>query len=70
MQPSPDMTVSDPACGTGGFLLAAHDYMAKAAGLSKKQAKHLKENALRGSDIVDGVVRLCAMNMYSAWHRL
>ncbi|MEZ5493687.1 MAG: class I SAM-dependent DNA methyltransferase [Pseudomonadales bacterium] len=64
MQPSPDMTVSDPACGTGGFLLAAHDYMAKAEGLSKKQAKHLKENALRGSDIVDGVVRLCAMNMY------
>lgn len=64
MQPSPDMTVADPACGTGGFLLAAHDYMAKAEGLSKKQAKHLKENALRGSDIVDGVVRLCAMNMY------
>jgi type I restriction enzyme M protein len=64
MQPTPDMTVADPACGTGGFLLAAHDYMAKAEGLSKKQAKHLKENALRGSDIVDGVVRLCAMNMY------
>jgi type I restriction enzyme M protein len=38
--------------------------MAKTQGLSKKQAKHLKENALRGSDIVDGVVRLCAMNMY------
>ncbi len=63
MQPRPDITVADPACGTGGFLLAAHDYMAGKA-TSKKEQRHLKENALRGSDIVDGVVRLCAMNMY------
>jgi len=28
MQPKPTDTVADPACGTGGFLLAAHDYMA------------------------------------------
>lgn len=63
MQPQPDMTVADPACGTGGFLLAAHDYMAGRA-TSKKEQRHLKESALRGSDIVDGVVRLCAMNMY------
>ncbi len=27
MRPQPDMTVADPACGTGGFLLAAHHYM-------------------------------------------
>ena len=64
MQPTPDNTVADPACGTGGFLLAAHDYMVKAEGLTKKQARHLKETALRGNDIVDGVVRLCAMNLY------
>src|SRR3989454_10974925 len=25
MQPGPGMTICDPACGTGGFLLAAHD---------------------------------------------
>ena len=24
MQPKPDDTVCDPACGTSGFLLAAH----------------------------------------------
>ncbi|RLA21777.1 MAG: SAM-dependent DNA methyltransferase [Gammaproteobacteria bacterium] len=63
MQPKPTDTVADPAVGTGGFLLAAHDYMAAQA-TSKKEQRHLKENALRGNDIVDSVVRLCAMNLY------
>ena len=63
MQPKPTDTVADPACGTGGFLLAAHDYMAAQAS-SKKEQRHLKEHALRGNDIVDSVVRLCAMNLY------
>jgi type I restriction enzyme M protein len=63
MQPKATDTVADPACGTGGFLLAAHDYMAAQAS-SKKEQRHLKEHALRGNDIVDSVVRLCAMNMY------
>jgi len=63
MQPGPSDIVADPACGTGGFLLAAHDYMAAQA-ISKKEQRHLKEQALRGNDIVDSVVRLCAMNLY------
>ena len=64
MQPKPADTVADPACGTGGFLLAAHDYMAASPTLSRKERRHLKESALRGTDIVDSVVRLCAMNLY------
>jgi len=44
MQPKATDTVSDPACGTGGFLLAAHDYMAPQAS-SKKEQRHLKEHA-------------------------
>lgn len=63
MQPKAMDTVADPACGTGGFLLAAYDYMAPQV-TSKKEQKHLKENALRGNDIVDSVTRLCAMNLY------
>ena len=27
--PQPGQAICDPACGTGGFLLAAHDYLAK-----------------------------------------
>jgi len=54
----------DPRGGTGGFLLAAHDYIVKHnPTLDRAQKKHLKLDALRGVDIVDSVVRLCAMNL-------
>lgn len=64
MRPQPDTTICDPACGTGGFLLLAHDYISKNYQLDIDQKKFLKSNALRGKDIVDGVVRLCVMNLY------
>lgn len=64
MQPKPGQVIGDPACGTGGFLLAAHDYISAHNKLSKPEMKHLKTQALWGTDIVDNVVRLCAMNMY------
>jgi type I restriction enzyme M protein len=64
MRPAPGETIGDPAVGTGGFLLAAHDYIADHnPTLDTDQKRHLKLEALRGVDIVDGVVRLCAMNM-------
>ena len=64
MQPKPGQLIGDPACGTGGFLLAAYDFIREHNDLSKPQVRHLKTEALRGTDLVDGVVRLCAMNMY------
>lgn len=63
IQPAPGETICDPACGTGGFLLAAHDYIAGHHKLDKDQKKHLRFDALRGIDIVDSVTRLCAMNL-------
>lgn len=63
MQPKVLDTVADPATGTGGFLLAAYDYMAKNA-KTKKEQKHLRDKAVRGNDIVASVTRLCAMNLY------
>jgi type I restriction enzyme M protein len=56
--------IGDPACGTGGFLLAAHDYILQHYKLDKDQRRYLKTKALRGTDIVPGVVSLCAMNLY------
>jgi len=64
MRPEPGMTIHDPACGTGGFLLAAHDYIAKHYPLDKEQKRFLRYHALSGVDIVDSVVRLCTMNLY------
>jgi type I restriction enzyme M protein len=64
MRPLPSETVCDPACGTGGFLLAAHDYVAKQnPELSRDERKHLRLGLVHGVDIVDGVTRLCAMNL-------
>jgi type I restriction enzyme M protein len=64
VRPQPGESVCDPACGTGGFLLAAHNYVVDHNHLlDPDQLKHLKLEALHGVDIVDGVVRLCAMNL-------
>jgi type I restriction enzyme M protein len=64
MRPEPGITIYDPACGTGGFLLAAHDYIAKNHELDREQKRHLKFDALRGWEIVDNTARLCVMNLY------
>jgi len=64
MQPSPGMTVCDPACGTGGFLLSAHSYISSNYRLDKEQKKALKHDTFYGMDIVDSVARLCVMNLY------
>jgi type I restriction enzyme M protein len=64
MRPAPGETICDPACGTGGFLLAAHDYIVyHYPTLDKDQKRHLKLDALHGVEIVDNVTRLCAMNL-------
>lgn len=64
MNPEPGMKICDPACGTGGFLLAAHDYISTHYHLDKEQKQFLKLNTFKGWDIVDNVVRLCVMNLY------
>lgn len=63
MRPEPGQTIIDPACGTGGFLIAAHEFMSRHHKLDRDQKKHLKEKALFGWEIVDNTARLCAMNM-------
>ncbi len=65
MQPRPGELIADPACGTGGFLLAAHDYLQRTySPLDKFQRQHLKHEALQGWEIVDNTARLCVMNLY------
>ncbi len=66
IRPQPGEVINDPACGTGGFLLAAYDYVSDLSrfDLDKTQKEHLRDHALRGTELVEGVARLCAMNLY------
>lgn len=56
-------TVADPACGTGGFLLAAFDHMKPQSKEIEKQ-NFLKNNAFFGADNTPLVVTLASMNLY------
>ena len=62
--PKAGETVCDPACGTGGFLFAAHNHVAEHyPNLTREQKKHLKEKAFVGYELVQSTARLAAMNM-------
>jgi len=63
MRPAPMQTIFDPGCGTGGFLLIAHEFISGHYDLDKDQKKHLRFDALKGMEIVDNTARLCAMNL-------
>lgn len=63
IQPKIGETVCDPACGTGGFLLAAYDYM-KPQSQDKAKRDFLRNKALHGSDNTPLVVTLASMNLY------
>lgn len=56
-------TVADPACGTGGFLLAAFDHMKHQSKEISKQ-NFLKNHAFFGADNTPLVVTLASMNLY------
>ena len=65
LQPRPNETVADPACGTGGFLLAAHEWIVDhhIAEMDADDKRFLRDEAVHGWEIVDGTARLCAMNL-------
>ena len=56
--------VCDPACGTGGFLFTAHNYITQHnPNLTRDEKRDLKETAFRGWELVQGTARVCAMNL-------
>lgn len=66
MRPEPMKTIADPACGTGGFFLAAYDYIAnpKNYSLNKEQKEFLKHKTFFGNEIVAGTRRMALMNLF------
>ncbi len=64
VRPEPNKTIADPSCGTGGFFLAAYDFLIKHHNLDKAQKEFLKHNTFSGNEIVANTRRLCLMNMF------
>jgi type I restriction enzyme M protein len=64
VRPQPLRTIADPACGTGGFFLAAYDWMTDNLDLDKEQKQFLKFKTFYGNEIVAGTRRLALMNLF------
>ena len=64
IRPEPMKTIADPACGTGGFFLAAYDFLVKNYTIDKEQSQFLKDKTFRGNEIVQSTRRLALMNMF------
>ncbi|MDP1930497.1 MAG: class I SAM-dependent DNA methyltransferase [Gammaproteobacteria bacterium] len=66
IRPEPGKTIADPACGTGGFFLAAYDFIVESEHykLDKAQKSFLKHETFYGNEIVANTRRMCLMNMF------
>lgn len=70
MKPDPravrDFKIDDPACGTGGFLVAAYEWLlAETEGsLDRDLAKRIRTRTYFGQDIDPEPRRLAVMNLY------
>jgi len=64
VRPEPMRTIADPACGTGGFFLAAYDFIVAHHSLDKEQKQFIKFNTFYGNEIVAGTRRLALMNLF------
>ncbi len=70
MKPDPrmraDFTICDPACGTGGFLLAAYEWLMEVSkgALDRKEFRRIKTETYCGQDLVPRPRRLALMNLF------
>ena len=70
IQPDPratkDFAIGDPACGTGGFLVAAYEWLLERTGgaLDRDIAKRIRTATYHGQELVPRPRRLALMNLY------
>lgn len=79
LRPQPMKTIADPACGTGGFFLAANEWLSGTGAwlkqhddwlhyevpkLDRKQKTFLRDKTFHGNEIVPNTRRLCLMNLF------
>jgi type I restriction enzyme M protein len=64
---NPDFAISDPACGTGGFLVSAYEWLldqTKGGALDRGVAKRIRTKTYYGQDLVARPRRMALMNLY------
>jgi len=71
MKPDPrasgEFTICDPACGTGGFLVAAYEWLmdqTRGGAIGRDQARRIRRSVYRGQELVERPRRLALMNLY------
>ncbi len=65
LQPTPDDTICDPACGTAGFLVSAAEYIRKnyENTMDDRQWEHYAGDAFTGFDTDPTMLRISTMNL-------
>lgn len=64
IRPKPMKTIADPAAGTGGFFLAAYDFLLENHKLDRDQKEFLKYHTFKGWEIVPNTARMALMNLF------
>src|SRR5215217_1656305 len=61
-----DFKIGDPACGTGGFLVAAYEWLKDQTGgaFDRDTARRIRKQTYYGQDLVARPRRLALMNLY------
>lgn len=62
----PDFTICDPACGTGGFLMGAYEWLMEITGgaIERDSVKRIKTGTFYGQELVPRPRRLSLMNLF------
>ena len=66
LRPEPMKTIADPCCGSGGFFLAAQEYITDPENytLDREQKEFLKNATFYGNELVNNTFKMALMNLY------
>ena len=66
LRPEPMKTIADPCCGSGGFFLAAQEYITDTENytLDREQKEFLKNGTFYGNELVNNTFKMALMNLY------
>ena len=66
LRPEPGKTIADPCCGSGGFFLAAQEFLTNPNNytLDREQKAFLKNETFYGNELVKATFKMALMNLY------